>query len=801
MPLIIQDVRYAIRLLVRRPGFALVAVLTLALGIGAATSIFSVVDAVLLRPMPFPNPDRLVLMGIVGRNGGEFPLPDTDFIEWRERNRTADAVAAYSQQAINITGDGHPERIPGALVTDQFFNVLGSAPERGRVFQEGDDRPGAQKVAVISHRFWQRRYGGRADIVGQTALLAGQPHTIVGVMPPAFAYPWHDTDIWAILTMNPPVRRGPFYTTGLARLKSGVTFEQIRANLNDVAAEMKRRYPGPSDWRMDVKPLREAFVEGVTRILWVLLGAVGFLLLIATANVANLLLARAATREREMALRGALGAGGRRIVAQLLTESVVLAVAAGAAGVALAAWGTRAMLALAPDNIPRVGEVGINIPVLLFALGTAAACGLLFGVVPAMRARRIPLIETLKQGGRTGGGAHRRAQQALVVAEIALALMLSIAAGLMIRSFGALVRVSPGFASDHLIAFRMVLPDAKYDTGDKVEAFYSTLVEKIESLPGVRSAGLNVSLPPNRLSMTDNFMIERQTLPPNTSAPLGPLLFVNESYFTTLSVPLIRGRFFEPRDRRGAPGVVIINETLAKRFFGDGDPIGKRLKDGGLERPDNPWMTIVGVVGDVPYDGLDAAPEPAFYMPFRQNRASGQYVVVRTTVDPQSIASAVRSAVAALDPDLPISNLKTMETMIAESVGPPKFRTLLVALFAGVGLLLAAIGIYGVMAYAVSERTHELGVRVALGAARSDVLRLVLVEAAVLAGIGVALGIAGAFATTRLMSTLLFGVTPTDAMTFAAISAFLVATALLASYVPARRATRVDPMTALRADG
>src|SRR5580765_6084435 len=278
MPLIIQDVRYAIRLLVRRPGFALVAVLTLALGIGAATSIFSVVDAVLLRPMPFPNPDRLVLMGIVGRNAGEFPLPDTDFIEWRERNRTADAVAAYSQQAINITGDGHPERIPGALVTDQFFNVLGSAPERGRVFQEGDDRPGAQKVAVISHRFWQRRYGGRADIVGQTALLAGQPHTIVGVMPPTFAYPWHDTDIWAILTMNPPVRRGPFYTTGLARLKSGVTFGQIRANLNDVAAEMKRRYPGPSDWRMDVKPLREAFVEGVSRILWVLLGAVGFLL-------------------------------------------------------------------------------------------------------------------------------------------------------------------------------------------------------------------------------------------------------------------------------------------------------------------------------------------------------------------------------------------------------------------------------------------------------------------------------------------------------------------------------------------
>jgi putative ABC transport system permease protein len=800
MPLL-QDVRYAIRLLIRRPAFSIVAILTLALGIGAATSIFSVVDAVLLRPMPFPDPERLVLMGIIGKNAGEFPLPDTDFQEWRQRNHTADAVAAYSEGPINITGDGRPERIPGAFVTDQFFRILGTAPERGRAFQDGDDRPGAQKVAVISHRFWQRRFNGRDDIVGHSANFDGQQHTIVGVMPPGFEYPWHDTEVWAILTMNPPTRRGPFYTNGLARLKQGVTMEQVRANLNDVAAQMKRRYPGPSDWRLDVKPLQEAFVASVSRILWVLLAAVGFLLLIATANVANLLLARAATREREMALRGALGAGGSRIVAQLLTESLVLAIAAGAAGIALAVWGTRAMLALAPDNIPRVHEVAMNVPVLLFALGTAAACGVLFGVVPAMRARRIPLVETLKQGGRTGAGAHRRSQQVLVAAEIALALMLSIAAGLMIRSFGALTRVSPGFASDHLLAFRTVLPQTKYDTGDKVEAFYASLVEKIESLPGVRSAGLNVSLPPNRLSMTDNFTIEGQTLPPNTSAPLGPLLFANESYFTTLGVPLLRGRFFDTRDRQGAPGVVIINETLAKRFFAEGDPIGKRLKDGGPERPNNPWMTIVGVVGDVPYGGLDAAPEPAFYLPFRQNRSSGQYVVVRTTVDPQSIAPSVRSAVAALDPDLPISNVKTMDTMIAESVGPPRFRTLLVAVFAAVGLLLAAIGIYGVMAYAVSERTHELGVRVALGANRGDVFRLVLVEAAALAGTGVAIGIAGALATTRLMSTLLFGVTPTDASTFAAISAFLVATALFASYVPARRATRVDPMTALRADG
>src|SRR6185436_9269657 len=400
------------------------------------------------------------------------------------------------------------------------------------------------------------------------------PHTIVGVMPPSFAFPWHDTDVWAILTMNPPTRRGPFYSTGIARLRDGATQEQVRANLDDVVTEMKQRYPGPGDWHMMAMPLQEAIVGSVRQILLMLLGAVGSLLLIATANVANLLLARAAAREREMALRGALGAGGGRIVAQLLTESVVLAIAAGAVGVVLSAWGTRAMLALAPDNIPRVREVGMHLPVLLFAIGGATLCGVLFGLAPAMRARRIPLIETLKLGGRTGGSSHRRSQQVLVVAEIALALMLSVAAGLMIRSFSALSRVNPGFAADHLLAFRTRLPDTPYDTGNKVEAFYSALVERLEMLPGVKSAGLSVSLPPDRLSMTDNFMVEGQTLPPNTSAPLGPLLFVNESYFTTLGAPLVGGRFFNADDKNGAPGVVIISERLARQYFPGVDAVG-----------------------------------------------------------------------------------------------------------------------------------------------------------------------------------------------------------------------------------
>jgi predicted permease len=458
------------------------------------------------------------------------------------------------------------------------------------------------------------------------------------------------------------------------------------------------------------------------------------------------------------------------------------------------------MLALAPDNIPRLHEVGMNVPVLLFALGTAAACGVLFGLAPAMRAWRMPLVETLKQAGRSGGRAHRRAQQTVVVAEIALALVLSIGAGLMIRSFSALTRVNPGFAADHLLTFRTALPDAQYDTGDKVQAFYLSLLQRLEAIPGVRAAGLTVSLPPNLLSMTDNFTVEGQAVLPDQSAPIGPLLFVNESYFRALGVPLVSGRFFEARDDKTAPGVVIVSETLARKYFPGVDAVGRRLKVGGPERPNNAWMTIVGVVRDVPYDGLDAAPEPAFYLPFRQTRSQRQIVVVRTTVDPRSLATAVRGAVASLDPELPVAGLKSMDTLMTESVASPKFRTLLVAIFAGVGLLLAAIGIYGVMAYAVSERTHELGVRVALGAARRDVLRLVIVEAAALAGIGVAVGVAGAFATTRLMATLLFGVTATDTATFAGISAFLVATAVVASYVPARRAMHVDPMIALRTD-
>jgi putative ABC transport system permease protein len=802
MPSLVQDVRYALRLLVKRPGFAAVAILTLALGIGATTAIFTVVNAVLLSPLPFRDADRLVEVQIISKNGKGFPLPDADFLAWRAGNQTCDAVAVYERSTATLTGDGAPEQIGAAGVTDRFFDVLGARPQVGRVFQDGDDKPGAAKTVVLGHAFWARRFHGDPHAVGRTVSLDGVSHTIVGVMPASVRFPAGDIDLWRILTMNTPSRRGPYYTTGVARLKAGVGLTGLRANLEAIALGLKRQYPAPADWTLNAVTLHEAIVGDVRQILYVLLGAVGFLLSIATANVANLLLARAAAREREMALRGALGAGRGRIVAQLVTESVVLAIVSGLAGLLLAAWGTQALLVMAPKGIPRLDEVRMSVPVFLFALGVASVCGIAFGLVPALRASRTPLVETLKDGGRGGAGAgQRRVQRLLVVSEIALALVLSVGAGLMIRSFAALQRVSPGFDPGHLLTFEVSLPEVQYREDAKVRGFYDALLQRLEAVPGVRSVGLTISLPPNLLEVTDNFMVEGQVLLPNQSAPVGPIVMASDALFRTLGVPLLRGRMFDARDEPGGAPAVIINEALARKYFAGVDPVGRRFKHGGPERPigpNNPWKEVVGVVGDIKYSGLDTAPEPTFYMPYRQNPWIRQFAIVRTASDPAGLASAAREIVASLDKDVPVARLRTMDELMTASVAPPKFRTVLVAIFAIVGLLLAAIGIYGVMAYAVSERTHELGVRMALGADRRDVVRLVIGEALLLAAAGVALGLAGAFATTRLLRSLLFGVTATDAGTFAAISALLVVTALVASYVPARRAMRVDPMVALR---
>jgi putative ABC transport system permease protein len=797
-----SDVRYAIRLFLKRPGFAAVAILTLALGIGATTAIFTVVNAVLLSPLPFRDADRLAQVRIVGQSSEDFPLPDADFLTWRSQNQTADAVAVYDVTPATVTSDGGAERIVAAPVTDRFFDVLGARPIVGRVFQEGDDKPGAAKAVVLSHAYWTRRFRADPGVVGRVVMIDGESHSVIGIMPRAFRFPLEEVDLWPTLTMNPPSRRGPFYTTGVARLKPGVEMRELRANLDAVTSTLKRQYPAPEDWKLEAVPLQEALVGNVSQILYVLLGAVGFLLLIATANVANLLLARAATREREIAVRGALGAGRGRIIAQLVTESVTLAILSGLAGLLLAWWGTAALLALAPKSIPRLDEVRMSVPVFLFALAAASTCGLLFGLAPALRASRAPLVETLKEGGRSGSSAsHRRVQRVLVVSEVALALMLSVGAGLMVRSLAELQRVSPGFDPGHLLTFEVALPGAGYREDAKVRSFFDALVRKLEAVPGVRSAGLAISLPPNLLQVTDNFMVEGQVLPPNQSAPVGPVVMVSDRLFRTLGVPIVRGRAFDARDDVERAPAVIVNEALARTYLPGVDPIGRRLKIGGPERPvgpKNPWMEIVGVAGDIKYSGLDAPPEPTYYMPYRQNPWNRQFVVVRSALPPAALASAARDAVASLDKDVPVARLQTMDELMAASVAPPKFRTVLVAMFAIAGLLLAAVGLYGVISYAVTERTHELGVRIALGADRGDVVRLVLGEALLMAGAGIVIGVAGALATTRLMRSLLFGVTTTDAVTFAGISGLLLVIALATSYLPVRRATRVDPMVALR---
>jgi len=792
-----DDVRFAVRLFVKRPAFASVAILTLALGIGATTAIFTVVDAVLLRPLPFPDADRLVQVRIIA-GGDDYPLPDTDFIAWRDQNRTCDVIAVWQPESATLTGAGAPEQIDAVAVTAGFFDVLGARPLVGRVFNTGEDAPGATQTAVLSHEFWTRRFQGKPDVIGRTVSFDGAPHIVVGVMPADFRFPPKRVDAWRVLTMNPPKRRGPFYTRGVARLKPGVTIEEMRANLHAAADSVKRVYPGPDRWTLEPIPLQQALVGDVKRVLYVLLGAVGFLLLIATTNVANLLLARAATREREIAVRGALGAGRGRIVRQLVTESVALALVAGVGGLALGSWGTRAMLAIAPEGIPRLDEVRMNVTVYLFALGVATLCGIAFGLAPAVRASRSPLVESLKDGARGASAGHRRTQRILVVAEIALALVLSVGAGLMIRSFAQLQRVSPGFDPGHLLTFELAAPPSRYPEASNVRAFYDALLQRIEALPGVRAAGLTISLPPNLLEVTDSFMVEGQVLPPNAAAPVAPILVTSDAYFQALGVPLLRGRFFDERDEDKAPPVVIINDALAKKYFPGVDAVGRRFKVGGPERPTNPWHTIVGVVGDVKYSGLDAPPEPTYYLAYRQNPWHGQYVVVRTESEPRALLNAIRNVVAALDQDIPVARPRTVDELMTASVAPPRFRTAIVTIFAAVGLLLAAIGIYGVMAYAVAERTRELGIRIALGADAATVWRLVLGEAGALAGAGVACGVIGALGATRLIRSLLFGVTPTDALTFTAISVLLVAVALAASYAPARRATKVDPMIALR---
>ncbi|PYR94449.1 MAG: ABC transporter permease [Acidobacteria bacterium] len=791
-----QDVRLALRTLRLQPGFVAIALTTLALGIGATTAMFTVVNGVLLRPLPFRDPKAVALVRIAGMQGGIFPLPDADFLAWRANHPAFDHVAVFTNTSFNLTGSGSPEVVRAASVSSDFFTTLGVAPYLGRLFTDGEDAPGAGRFIVLAHSYWTARFGADRSVLGRTLRLNDETCTIVGVAPPRFVFPRADIDLWRNLTIGVPPRRGPFYLTGVARLNTDIAAG--RANLETVSREILRQYGGAKDWNFEVLPMTDALVGDARTPLYLLLAAVGVLLLIALTNVANLLLSRSTARQREMAVRAALGAGRARLVRQLLTEAALLSLAGGALGLLLAIWLTHALLTLGETNIPRLADIRLDSRVFAFTAIISIAAGLLFGTAPALHASGGDLAASLRDGQRAGTSRrHRHAQRVLVIAEVALALVLSIGAGLLVRSLMRLEHVDAGFNPQRLLTFALDLPEARYKDSASMRSFYERLIDRLQALPAVESAALAVSLPPDQLTVTDNFTAEGRTYLPGESAPVGTMVVSSDSYFKTLAIPLLNGRVFDRREQAESEPVVIVSRTLAERYYPTG-AIGRHFRTGGPERPNNKWMRIVGVVGDVKYDGLAVTPEPAYYLPFRQHSWSSQFIVVRTAGSPAAAADSVRQAVWSIDRDLPLGRLRTMDELMARASGESRFRTFVLASFGLLGLVLALVGVYGVMAYSVSQRRQELGIRAALGARRTDLVSLVLKDAGVMAVTGVAIGLIGAFFATRLTETLLFGVSPKDPATFAFVAAVLMMAALVASWLPARKAARVEPVTAMR---
>jgi putative ABC transport system permease protein len=802
---ILQDLRYGLRVLAKNPGFTFVAVLTLALGIGANTAIFSVVNAVLLRPLPYEGSHELVQLWGTLPQLDTAPVSPANFLDWRERNRSFVRIAAYTGQNFNLSGVQEPERIRAARVSADLVELLGARPALGRAFLAEEDQHGSHRVVILSHALWQRRFGGNPGIVGQTLTLNDESYVVVGVMPPDFAFPRAATEMWTPIAFSPAERamRDTNYLSVIARLKPGVTLEQARSEMGVLARGLSEQYPD-TNTEVGVKVIsyKEQVVGNARPVLLSLLGTVGFVLLIACANVASLLLGRAAARRKEITMRAALGASRRRIVQQLLTESVLLALAGGVLGLLLARWGLDLLAALQPANIPRLAELSIDRRVLLFASALSLLTGVAFGLAPALQASKLDLNDALKEGGKGAGEAsgRQRLRSILIVSEIALSLVLLIGAGLMIKSFWRLMQVDPGFNPVNALTAVVSLPVAKYAETERQVAFFQQAVERVGSLPGVEAAGVTTDIPLFGGSST-GFDVEGRPPSPPGQRPMVEYRSVSPGYFRAMGIPLLRGRAFTEQDRADAPGVVIINETLARLYFPGEDPLGKRL---GFSTPTD-WRDIVGVARDTRNYGLDEEVKPEAYMPYTQSApgylsgsVSAMVLVVRTASDPQGAFAAVKREVQALDSSQPVYNVKTMEQYLAESVAQRRFNMLLLAIFAGVSLLLAAVGIYGVMSFTTRQRTHEIGIRLALGATPRHVLGLVIRQGMWLALIGIGLGLLAAFALTRVMQGLLFGVSATDPFTYASISLLLGGVALLACYVPARRATKVDPLMALR---
>ncbi|HEX7173829.1 MAG TPA: ABC transporter permease [Pyrinomonadaceae bacterium] len=807
MGTLLQDIRYGLRGLWRQPAFTLVAVCSLALGIGANTAIFSLVNAVLLKPLPFADSERLVMVwedaSVIGAPRDS--VAPANFVDWKTQNQVFDEMAVLSWQSFNITGDGEPERVTAYAVTANVFPLLGTEPALGRHFLPEENEPGTAKVAMLSHGLWQRRYGGDPSIVGRDIMLNGEKRTVVGVMPQGFQFLQSFIGLWVptALTQEELANRGAHYLTVLARLKPGVTAEQAQADIGAITDRIAQADPNEAgNLKAAVVPLREQLSGGVRNSLFILLAAVGFVLLIACANIANLLLARATARQREIAVRTALGASRWRVVRQLLTESVLLSVMGGGAGLLLAAWGFEFLKKLVPDAMALSATLKLDLPVLGYALAVSVLTGLVFGLAPALQASRIDLGEALKQsGGRTGltaGGGRLRG--ALVVVEVALALVLLVGAGLLIQTISRLQQQYTVFQPEQLLTLRTVLPEGKYKELSRRVDFYDQVLARVETLPGVVSAGYTTSVPLQWKGGANGFTMEGPP-PEGVLATNAIHRQVSAGYFKTMGVGLREGRYLEERDDAKGQQVMVVNETMARQYWPGETAIGKRIKFGPAEGTD-PWRTIVGVVADVRQMGLDAPVKAEMYLPYRQIASHAFYkprdLVVRTSVDPMSLVSAVRGEIHAVDPEQPLSNIATMEKLLADETGARGLGMMLLSTFAGLALLLAALGIYGVLAYFVTQHVPEIGVRLALGARPRDILALVLKKGMGLALGGVAAGLLAAFALTRLMEKLLFGVTATDPATFAGVAALLVAVAFAACYIPARRATKVDPMVALR---
>ncbi len=811
---LLHDLRHGIRTLFKHPGFVITITLILALGIGANSTIFSVVNAILIRPLPYEAPDRIVMIWETNQSKSvkRSIVSPADFLDWREQNHVFDHLAAFRFWYYTVTGAGDPERYQGARVSAGFFPVLGVKPEFGRNFRPEEEQVGRDHVVILSHALWQSRFGGDSKIIGQLLTIDGEPFTIIGILPASFRFTRvlnSELELWIPITFTPQqLTREDHSIIVYGRLKQGVPLSQAQAEMDGITHRLEQEYPKTnSGWAAQVNNLHDQAIQPLSPTLLILMVVVGFVLLIACANVANLLLTRATARQKDVAIRLALGSSQFRLIRQLLIESLLLALLGGAAGLLLAYWGINVLNAIVPDKVPHLEKFNLDLRVLGFTLVVSLLVGVIVGLIPGLRASRLNLSETLKEGGRALSEAPsgRRLRNLLVTLEVTLTVPLLISAGLMLRSSLLLQNIDRGINLKNVLTMQISLPKAKYSTARQTATFYRQVLQRIQTEPGVQSASAVNFLPLTNLEDATSLTIEGGKPPPPGQNITVSYRVIDQNYFRTMGIPLLRGRYFTEQDNDESHGVVMIDQTMARRYWPDEDPVGRRLQPQFPAakvpwRPEssNNWLTIVGVVEDVKEDGLNDQTSAEIYLPYLQNPSSLMNLLVRSTSDPLRLVASVRSQVLAVDGDQPVYNIMTMENVFSQSLAEPQVITSLLATFAAVALILAAIGVYGVMSYSVAQRTHEIGVRMALGAQERHVLRMIVGQGLKLVLVGVAIGVMTAFAVTRVISNLLFGVTATDPLIFVVVPLLLVVIAMLASYFPARRAMKVDPMIALR---